>query len=1228
MASVPKPSLEANKRGSASASPGHDEQSAAGTLTPPPLGCASSVAGQGPDSPTLIALPYDAPTILDFPDRHETSIDSSDAATQIDVVRRQTAASLHISGGQPVLQVGTLLANRYEILAALGEGGMGAVYKARDRELNRPVALKVIRPDLARNQSIVDRFKQELLLAREVTHKNVIRIYDLGESEGLRFITMEFIEGEDLRSLLLRKEKLSRDEAVDIIQQVCRALEAAHNVGVIHRDLKPQNIMRDKSGRILVMDFGLARTLEGDGMTQTGALIGTIDYMSPEQALGKPLDQRSDLFAIGLIFYELLTRKMPYVADSGIASLLKRTQERAAPVIVHDATIPPALSGIVGKCLDPAVNLRYQSAGEILADLQAWQGGRAAATLRFPASQRPWAQTIPWHWVGAVTAALALAVVGFLLADKVHSSQGTVVPQASLAILPFRNASGDSSIDWIGTTAAEMLRADMGQSVSLRTIPSDRVVQILHDMRVEPDARLDPDTLHRVAEFTSADRLLWGQFTKLGNQIRIDVTLQDMKTHRNSSLTGESPSEKELPTTLQHLAETVEKTLELPVETIKEIQAKALRPSSQSVQALRYYSEGMQLSRQGKTLDAVKHFESATKEDSGFALAYSKLATSYATLGYGDKAQELSRKAVELSDRSSPQERYLIQAENARITKNYDKAIESYDKLTGILPEDSDVQYALARLHEDSGAFEKAQAEYQKILAHDPKNQDALLHMGWVQIRRNNSPGSLEYLNRGLALAVQLQNQDEKAAILDAIGTAYHFLNQQDDALANYHQALEIKRKLENKAGMAETLNLIGQTQEAAGKPNDALKTYQEALLIRREVGDKAGLGRSLLDMGGFNESLGHYDDALRFTKEALPLLRELGDRQNEAMCLNNIGWIYLDKADYENAMMYLQQGLGLRQEVGSPVDVADSFYNIGETYGRMGEYSQSMGYYLKALDIWRKADDKRGVAFASYGLGRIFQYQARYRAALTSERDALKSWQDTNEHGFWLPEIQASYGNALSLVGHSEEAQKVLEEALGDARVLNNDSLQARILNFQGDRLFYNGDNRSAKSLFQQASQVAARSKDREQSLLSKFNLLKIDVPTRHTPNVVNSLRSLADETDRSGLKHLSIECSTYLAAALIDARDYSQARQVLNRNLDNSEKLGLQTLLATNHYLQGEALRLSGNRAEAVHHYAEAYRILEDVRNEAHTDDVMKRSDLATIYKESAARRQASTN
>ena len=400
-----KPS-DPGEGGAAVRTPSKGDSSSPGTV--PPSDSPTLIDIPGPssdvpsaDSPTMVDLPNDSdsPTMVDIP--------GPDSPTMVEGTPLPGKPSPRVvprSQSNPsMLQPGSLLGQRYEILRILGEGGMGAVYKARDIELNRMVALKVIRPDLAGHQAIIDRFKQELLLATQVTHKNVIRIYDLSEADGMKFITMEYVEGEDLRGLMQKKGKLSPEEAVEIMQQTCRALEAAHSAGIIHRDLKPQNIMQDKSGRILVMDFGLARTLEGDGMTQTGALVGTMDYMSPEQALGKDLDQRSDLFALGLIFYELLTGKMPYKADSVVASLLKRTQEKAAPVSSHDASIPGPLSNIVGKCMEPDVKLRYQSSAEILADLDAWQGGRAAATLHFPSGVRPWGQSrFPWHWIGSV----------------------------------------------------------------------------------------------------------------------------------------------------------------------------------------------------------------------------------------------------------------------------------------------------------------------------------------------------------------------------------------------------------------------------------------------------------------------------------------------------------------------------------------------------------------------------------------------------------------------------------------------------------------------------------------------------------------------------------------------------------------------------------------------------------------------------------------------------------
>src|SRR5712671_5970999 len=543
-------------------------------------------------APTLVEVSLDTPTLA------EGTFPVGRAAGYSSELKRE-----------PVLRPGAVLGRRYEILQLLGEGGMGSVYRARDGEVNRVVALKVIRPELTGNPAILDRFKQELVLSHQVTHKNVIRIYDFGDADGVKFITMEFVEGQDLRTLIHEKKKFSPEEAVEISQQICRALEAAHSVGVIHRDLKPQNIMQDRSGRILLMDFGLARTLEGDGMTQTGALVGTMEYMSPEQALGKALDPRSDLFTVGLILYELLTGKMPFLAESALASLIKRTQARATPISEHDETIPRPLTNIVNKCLERDPALRYASAAEMLRDLDAWQEKGAAATLSFYASVKPWGQSLPWPALTVMATVLVLATVGYVFRGPLLApltKQGTAGPVLSLAVVPFQNKSGDQSWDWLGPSLADMLSTDVGQSAHLRAVSSDRVQQVFHDLRIAPNAIVDSATLGRVAEFTNSDTLVWGQYTKLGDQIRIDATLQDRKHNRTVQVKSEAASQKDLSAAVDRLAEMIRQNLALPSDVVKELQAQSFKPTSTSVDALRDYNEGLQFLRQGNNLEAQK----------------------------------------------------------------------------------------------------------------------------------------------------------------------------------------------------------------------------------------------------------------------------------------------------------------------------------------------------------------------------------------------------------------------------------------------------------------------------------------------------------------------------------------------------------------------------------------------------------------------------------------------
>jgi serine/threonine protein kinase/tetratricopeptide (TPR) repeat protein len=1128
-----------------------------------------------------------------------------------------------------MLEPGALLGQRYEVLQILGEGGMGAVYKARDIELNRMVALKVIRPDLAGNQAIIDRFKQELLLATQVTHKNVIRIYDLSEADGMKFITMEYVEGEDLRGLMQKKGKLTPEEAVEIMQQTCRALEAAHSAGIIHRDLKPQNIMRDKTGRILVMDFGLARTLEGDGMTQTGALVGTMDYMSPEQALGKDLDQRSDLFAMGLIFYELLTGKMPYKADSVVASLLKRTQERAAPVSSHDNTIPGPLSNIVGKCMEPDVKLRYQSSAEILADLDAWQGGRAAATLNFPSSSRPWGQTIPWHWIGGAAAVLVLAITGFLYRDKLFNSAPARVPSGpvvSLAILPFRNASGDPGLDWLGPSVAEMLSTDVGQSSQLRTVSPNVLHQILTDLRVAPATVLDPTAIRRVADFSNADRVVWGQYAKFGDQIRIDATLLDIKNDRSVPLKIDVPGEKEIPGAIDRLAESIRQKLALSEDVLKELKASSFQPVSQSLDALRAYNLGVGLQRGGKNLEARKQFEEATKQDPSFALAFSKLAQTFNSLGYDGEAEQSAQRAVTLSRDLPEAEKYLISAIRSQVTKNYPEAIKAYENLAKASPGNSDVQSALANLYEQTGDFAKATEYNQKILAANPNDITATLAVGHLALDSGKAQASLDPLNRALTLAVQLDNQEQKAATLHYMGGAYRMLNKPEEALRNYQEALAIRRQLEQKNGIASSLNEIARTQVQLGKNKDAKDNFQEALRIRRDIGDKHGLGDTLIDMGNLLDDGGDHDQALKMYKDALQIQRDIGNERMQATCLSNIGVVYFEKAQYEDARAYYQQALQLREKLKVPGDIVESVHNLAQNSVWMGEYDQAVAQYMRALELHRSMQDNAGAAVDSYALGIVFDYQGRFGAAINSERDALRTFQDLKDKTTTMTQIEGGYGESLVLGGRGEEAKASLDDALSLAREQKNDGLVSQTLAFQGDAAYYRGDSKSARPFYEQALQAATRSKEPDRILNAKVGLARVTLQEGHGQQAIASLRQLMQQADEQGVQNVSVECQIYLAEAMLQSHDNPHAQQELGRALLRSDKIGLRPLSAKAHYLLGTGLSASGNQAEAQPHYLTTVQLLDDMRKEPGADKILQRSDFKTMYDEATRGSQAS--
>jgi serine/threonine protein kinase/tetratricopeptide (TPR) repeat protein len=1190
-----------------------------------------------PDTPTLDPSADPDATLVDFhprPNPHAAPPNIDPEMTLVDVdatmpegfVHYQTPArrEARVEASVPLLQTGEVLADRYEILQMLGEGGMGAVYKAKDRELDRFVALKLIRRELASNPAIVARFKQELLLSHQVTHKNVIRIYDLGDSDGLKFISMEFVEGRDLRALILEKNKFTPEEAVEVIQQVCFALEAAHSVGVIHRDLKPQNVMRDKTGRILVMDFGMARTLEGDGMTQSGALVGTMEYMSPEQAMAGNLDQRSDLFAVGLILYELLTGKMPYKSESALASLIKRTQQRAVPVSDHDGSIPLPLSNIVSKCLERDVSLRYQNASEILHDLDLWRGGEAAANLGFQPAVEPWGRSIHWPlWAGIATV-LLLAILGYIFRGVLSAppAGGSKVPAVSLAILPFRNASGDASLDWLGSSLADTLSTDVGESSRLHTISPERLHQILSDLRVSSGAALDPNTIARISAFSNADIVVSGKYVKFGDQIRIDATVQDVKRERRVPVKIEAGSEKEIPAAIDRLAELIRENLSLSSDVLKELKASSFQPTSNSAPALRDFSEGVQLLREGKNLDAVQKLQAAVQDDPQFALAYARLAEADSALGYDTQAEQYSRKAVGLSAQLPLAERYLIEANHAQILKDNKKAIAAYENLAKTSPDNIDVAYELGSLYSDNGDFDKARSQFDSILKADPKNIKALWQIGTIEFMQGNPQAALEPLTRGLSLAVQVDNPEQKALILQALGIAYREMDKPDEAIRNIQDSMEISRRLGMKRLLANSLSELAQDQITQGKPDAATASYNQALEILREIGVKKDYGDILINRGVLYQTRGDYDKALQDYKEALPIQRDANDVNYEALCLSNIGDVYFSKYDTDNALIYYQQSLQLRQKLNEPVYLAETLAAMGEVYSATGNYDQALASMMNGLDVARKANDARDAATLSGLIGKVLMYQGRLGAAVSAMQDSVNGYRSTNNKSIELADALNNLAETLALVGRGEESGKLLEEATGLANDLKNESEHSELLNTRGDAAYYRGDLKAARSDYSGSALAAGKSKDRENALIARMNLARVSLAEGHAQPALTEFRSAIQQADALHMKYYWLRSRVDLAEAMTKTKDYTHASHELEEALSSSEKLDLRLETARIHALLGDGFRSTGNAGEAAQQFQLANSSLEELVKEPGAEHLLDRADLHTLYADSHAK------
>ena len=842
---------------------------------------------------------------------------------------------------------GTVLAARYEILNLVGEGGMGAVYRARDRELEREVAVKVIRPELARNAQVLLRFKQELILARQVTHRNIIRIFDLGSAEGLRFITMEYIEGEDIAQVLARRGKLSATEAVQIVVQVARGLEAAHAEGVVHRDLKPQNIMLDAQGKASVMDFGIARSADSSNMTRTGALLGTPAYMSPEQAQGLKAGARSDLYALGVIFYEMLTGKIPFDAENPMAALVRRIHETPATTAEIEPTVPKPVNAIVMKMLATKPEERYQSAGELLADLDAWE---ALRTGRHAAAPR--AQTgIPISYVAA--AMILVVALGVWLYSR-KGSVPTAPPRKTVRVLvsDFQNATGDPVFD--GTLEPTFALAMEGASFINSYSRGDARKAA---NQLQPGFhQLDEKLSQLVARSEGIDVVVSGAITNSGRGYQIRAKALDGFTGKILVEKTESARNKQdVLTAAGRLAVPLRRALGDTTPEAAQLRA-AETYSSSSIEASQAYAKGQELQWDLKYLDMIPFYEQAIAADPEMGRAYAGLALAYRNTGRHREAEKYFQLALSKTGRMTEREQYRTRGAYYLFTRNDQKAVEEFTALTRQFPADDAGRINLTLADFYTRDFKRALEEGQRLIQQNPKNafyrSNTALYAMYA--------GQFDEAIHGAAEALKLSERPKPYV---ATALSQFAEGKIEEASATY-------RKLEPLKAQGASLASIGLADIALyeGRNRDAEAILRKGIDADLEAKQTTGAAIKMAALGG---ALGKGSQAVA---EANRSLATQGDG-----------------ADFAAARVLLENGqdakvLAIARQMGA------SLAPDRRAYGKLleGEVQLAKGKPQAAIDLFQEAKKLSDTWLGRFDLGRAYLEAGAFPEA-SSEFDACE---------------------------------------------------------------------------------------------------------------------------------------------------------------------------------------------------------------------------------------------
>jgi eukaryotic-like serine/threonine-protein kinase len=1024
----------------------------------------------------------------------------------------------------PQFAAGEVVADRYQVLRFVARGGMGEVYEVEDRELGQRVALKTLRAEGSGHPVAIARLKEEIRLARQVTHPNVCRLHDVGfhgAEPVAPFITMEFLAGTTLEDRVRDGGKLSVAQARPLVEQMAAALSAAHRAGVIHRDFKSQNVVL-AGDRAVVTDFGLARAAEdsGDGakVSKPGMLVGTPAYMAPEQVLGEAITPATDVYALGVVMFEMATGSLPFGGRTPFEVAIQRVNKPAPSARGLVPDLDPAWDALIARCLARRPEDRFADADALL---------RAMAEARRPRWRR--------RAVAGVAVAIAVLAGAALLRG---SPEPEPAPRRAVAVVGIANATGRADAAWLQAALGEMIAAELAAGGQLRLVSGEAVARMRRELGLAERERLGADALARIRTNLGVDVVVAGSYVVLGAgadaRVRVDVRLEDAAGGTSLGAASAAGGQGELFELVSSLGADLRRRLGVSLPAAAELQGvRAVLPTDE--EAARLYAEGLALARDYKTVEARAALEKAAALEPEFPLAHARLAELLATDEPAARIE--AQRALDTSAGLPREMRLLVEARQAWATRQYRRAAEIYLTLYTFFPDEVAYGYMLARALIRDGRAPEALVTIEELKRKPGLAQtDPMVDL--VEARAASKLGDRKRWQAAAARAADKARARGAVSVLaDAQmeeGQAWQGLGKPDRAAAAFETGRAIYARLGDRAGLANALVHVGELRAQSGELEAAREMYRQALAMYRELDDDYHRARTTTSVGITFWQEGRLREAGETFEEARRIWSDFGDREGVAWNTSHLGVIAEERGDVATALEHDRRALAIHREIKMRAGEGEALLNQAIALRRLGDLAASERVLAESLAVLRDIGDESGVARALRLTGDIARDRGDAAGARRSYEEGLAIAERLGDRvaGAWMQLALAFLALDDGRAADAAHAARAAADAFAAARVEGEAAASEEVL---AEALVAQGNRAGAEAALDRARARARTSERIELRIRSAIAVARVAAAGGDRTGLAR-LEALVGEPGLAAQPGLALEAGLALAELRAD--------------------------------------------------------------------------------------------